>query len=112
MGQPVPSAGDIVWAELDPIAGTEQGGRRPALVLTPLSFNQVSKRVIVCPITSKVRGWTFEVPLPADIKTVGCVLVDQVRSINRERRIFRYIETPPVDLLERVLDRLMTLVGR
>ena len=106
----VPSAGDIVWAELSPTLGTEQSGRRPALVLTPLRYNDVSTRVLVCPITSTIRGWPFEVPLPPSTKTVGCVLVDQIRSLDRAARIFRHIEAVPGDVLADVIARLTSLL--
>jgi mRNA interferase MazF len=108
----VPSAGDIVWVELDPIKGTEQAGRRPALVITPLDYNRESTRVVVCPVTSTKRTWPFDVPLPSTLKTVGYVLVDQVRSIDRAERVFRRIEPAPRSVLDEVLDRLSLLVGR
>jgi mRNA interferase MazF len=108
----VPSAGDLVWVELDPIKGTEQAGRRPALVITPLDYNQMSTRIVVCPVTSTRRIWPFDVPLPSNLKTVGYVLVDQVRSIDRSERVLRKIEAAPRSLLEEVLDRLSRLVGR
>ena len=112
MARLVPSAGDIVWVELDPIKGTEQAGRRPALVITPLDYNEMSTRIVVCPVTSTRRTWPFDVPLPSNLKTVGYVLVDQVRSIDRSERIFRRIEAAPRSLLDEVLDRLSQLVGR
>jgi mRNA interferase MazF len=108
----VPSAGDIVWVELDPIKGTEQAVRRPALVITPLDYNERSTRIVVCPVTSTKRTWPFDVPLPTTLKTVGYVLVDQVRSIDRSERVLRRIEAGPRSLLEEVLDRLSRLAGR
>ena len=98
--------------ELDPIKGTEQAGRRPALVITPYGYNQDSTRVVVCPVTSAKRNWPFDVPLPSALKTVGYVLVDQIRTIDRSERIFRRIETAPQSLLDEVLDRFLLLVGR
>ncbi len=106
----VPSGGDIVWAELSPTLGTEQSGRRPALVVTPLRYNEISTRVLVCPITSVIRSWPFEVLLPPSTKTVGCVLVDQIRSIDRAARVFRHIETVPEHVLEDVVTRLTALL--
>ncbi len=110
MAGPVPSAGDIVWAELSPTLGTEQSGRRPALVVTPLRYNDLSTRVLVCPITSVIRGWPLEVPLPRSTRTVGCILVDQIRSIDRAARIFRHIEAVPEDVLQDVIARLTALL--
>lgn len=106
----VPSAGDIVWAELSPTLGTEQSGGSPALLLTPRRYNESSPRVLVCPITSIVRGWPLEVPLPPSTKTVGCILVDQIRSIDRAARVFRYIKAVPADVLADVIARLAALL--
>lgn len=109
---PVPGAGDIVWVELGPIRGIEQAGRRPALVVSPLGYNENSTRIIVCPVTSTRRAWPFDVPLPSTLKSVGYVMVDQVRSIDRSERVVRTIETAPRSLLDDVLDRLLLLAGR
>jgi len=106
----VPAAGDIVWAELSPTLGPEQSGRRPVLVVSPRRYNELSTRVLVCPITSVVRGWPMEVLLPSSTKTVGCVLVDQIRSIDRAARIFRHIEAVPEDVLQEVLATLASLL--
>jgi mRNA interferase MazF len=72
----------------------------------------MSTRIVVCPVTSTRRIWPFDVPLPSNLKTVGYVLVDQVRSIDRSERVLRKIEAAPRSLLEEVLDRLSRLVGR
>eukprot|EP01035_Chromulina_nebulosa_P012173 gene12173-16238_t len=79
-GTPTRHVGDIAWVDLDDTRGSEQSGRRPALVLTPLSFHQMSRRAIICPITSKIRQWPTSVALPQGLKIAGMILVDQVRS--------------------------------
>jgi mRNA interferase MazF len=107
----LPRVGDIVWVELDPVAGTEQAGRRPALVLSHESYHGKSTRAVVCPISSKSRGWPFEVPVTTGLKTTGVVLVDQVRTIHRASRMFDFVEIAPQILLDEVRGRLCALLG-
>jgi mRNA interferase MazF len=107
----LPSAGDVIWVDLDPIAGTEQAGRRPALVLTPRSYHEKSRRSVICPITSKVRAWPWEVRLSEGLKTQGVVLVDQLRTIDRTERMHGFIEAVPDQVLAEVLGRLASLLG-
>jgi mRNA interferase MazF len=107
----LPDAGDIAWVDLDPVKGTEQAGRRPALVLTSLGYHQRSRRAIICPISSNERPWAFNVPLPAGLKTRGAVLVDQVRAVERADRVFDLIERAPETLLNEVRGRLAALVA-
>lgn len=106
-----PSAGDIVWVEFDPVLGTEQAGRRPALVLTGDAYHRVSTRAVVCPISSRRRDWPFDVPLPTGLKTVGWVLTDQVRTVHRPSRIVGAVERAPPGLLAEVRGRLAALLG-
>jgi mRNA interferase MazF len=107
----LPSAGDLAWAELDPIQGTEQGGRRPVLVLTHRSYHERSRRALICPITSKVRDWPFHVALPETLRISGTILVDQIRMIDRSARPFRIIGSVPDEILAEVRARLAVLVG-
>jgi len=107
----LPDAGDIAWVEFDPVRGTEQAGRRPALVLTPQAYHQRSTRALVCPITSNVRPWPFKIMLPEGLKTTGAVLVDQLRAIDRSERLFTIIERAPRAVLLEALRRLAALLG-
>ena len=107
----LPSAGDIVWVNLDPVEGTEQAGRRPALILTPRSYHAKAQRSVVCPITSRSRDWPWEVQLPDGLKTKGVVLVDQIRTIDRARRMLGFVEPVPDDVLSNVLGKLASLLG-
>jgi mRNA interferase MazF len=107
----LPDAGDIVWVEFDPVRGTEQAGRRPALVLTPRLYHEGSRRAFVCPITRKVRGWPSEVKLPEELETKGVVLVDQLRAIDRAQRMFGFVETAPAWLMGAVRLKLAALLG-
>jgi mRNA interferase MazF len=107
----LPDAGDIAWVEFDPVRGTEQAGRRPALVLTPRLYHEGSRRAFVCPITRKVRGWPSEVKLPEGLETKGVVLVDQMRAIDRTQRMFGIVETVPATLMGAVRLKLAALLG-
>jgi mRNA interferase MazF len=106
----LPDVGDIAWIDFDPVKGTEQQGRRPGLILTSLDYHRRSPRAVVCPITSKERPWTFNVPLPPGLKTRGAVLVDQIRTIDRALRVFEVIERAPTELLSEVRGRLAALL--
>jgi mRNA interferase MazF len=107
----VHDAGDIAWADLDPVRGTEQGKRRPALVMTSRRYNERSGRAVICPITSSGGDWPFNVPLPGGLKTRGVVLVDQVRAVDRASRVFRRIESAPAQLMLDVRIMLATILG-
>lgn len=106
-----PDAGDIVWVDFDPVRGTEQAGRRPALVLSARSYNEESGRAVVCPVTSNPQPWPFKVFLPDALKTRGAVLVDQVRTIHRSARVFGFIERAPDNVLAEVRGKLAALLG-
>jgi mRNA interferase MazF len=107
----MPEAGDIAWVELGPVRGTEQDGRRPALVLSDVTYHEVSRRAVICPISSTDRPWPFNVPLPAGLATTGAVLVDQIRTIDRPERMFDVIERVPADVMSKVRDRIAALLG-
>lgn len=81
----VPDAGDIVWLNFTPQAGHEQAGHRPALVLSPASYNKLTKLMIICPMTTKVKGYPFEVALTGQ-KVPSVVLADQVKSLDWHAR--------------------------
>lgn len=108
---PVHDAGDIAWAELDPVLGAEQGERRPVLVVTSRSYNELSGRTVICPISSSAGDWPFNVPLPVGLRTRGMVMVDQVRAVHAASRLFRKIETAPEKLMLDVRTTLATIFG-
>lgn len=103
--------GDIAWVELHPVLGTEQGGRRPALILTSRRYHQLCGRAVVCPITSNVGPWPFNVPLPTGIKTKGVVQVDQIRTVERAARVFRKIDAVPDSFVDEIRMTLASLLG-
>src|SRR5512136_3155042 len=94
-GSYIPERGDAVWITLDPQAGHEQGGRRPALVLSPAAYNGRVGLALLCPITSQRKGYPFEVALPAGLKIQGVVLADQVKSLDWQIRRAERVEVVP-----------------
>ncbi len=80
----VPDAGDIIWIDFDPQAGDEQAGHRPAVVLSPASYNGRVDLLLCCPTTTKIKGYPFEVPLTGSPRSA--VLADQVNSMDWRRR--------------------------
>jgi len=107
----VPERGDVVWLSLGPQAGHEQTGRRPALVLSPKEYNNKVGLSIMCPITSQVKGYPFEVMIPEDCKVEGVVLSDQVKSLDWRERDAEFICRLTDDLLGEVLGKLLTLLS-
>jgi mRNA interferase MazF len=106
----VPARGDAVWITFNPQAGHEQAGRRPALVLSPSSYNRKVGLAILCPITSQVKGYPFEVTIPSGSKLGGVVLVDQVKSLDWRFRKAEFICKLPRETTNEVLDKLGTLL--
>ena len=107
----VPERGDLVWLDFHPQAGHEQKGRRPAVVLSPKSYNSKSLLAWVCPVTSKAKGYPFEVPLPEGLVVDGVILVDQLRSLDYRQRRAELIEKIPFDLCQKVLTRAKVLLS-
>ncbi|WP_088243453.1 type II toxin-antitoxin system PemK/MazF family toxin [Calothrix rhizosoleniae] len=106
----VPERGDIIRLQLNPRTGREQAGYRPAIVISPLAYNNISQLVLLCPITSKKKGWPFEVELPAQMQIQGVILVDQVRAVDCSARGASFVENAPVELIDEVLSRLECLL--
>src|SRR5450432_3489924 len=105
----IPERGDAVWITLDPQAGHEQAGRRPALVLSPSSYNVRVGLALFCPITSQVKGYPFEVPIPAGLPVSGVVGADQVKSLDWRARKVGLIGAIPEEVVAQVLERLQAL---
>jgi mRNA interferase MazF len=107
----IPKCGDIVWITLNPQAGHEQAGRRPALVLSPISYNDKTGLAILCPITSMVKGYPFEVLLPVGFPVAGAILSDQVKSLDWRIRNAELLYTLPAGIISEVLLKLNTLLS-
>ncbi len=106
----VPERGDAIWITPDPQAGHEQAGRRPALVLSPSAYNGRVGLALLCPITSQVKGYPFEVPLPAGLPVAGVVGADQVKSLDWRARKASRIGAIPDEVVAEVARRLQTLL--
>ena len=109
-GAYIPERGDAVWITLDPHAGHEQAGRRPALVLSPSAYNGRVGLALLCPITSQLKGYPFEVPLPAGLPVTGVVGADQVKSLDWRARKASRIGAIPEEVVAEVVRRLQALL--
>ena len=107
----LPERGSLVWLLFSPQAGSEQAGRRPGIVLTTRAYHERSRLAIVCPITSRERGWPMEVKLPAGLPIAGVVLVDHVRSVDREARKMEVVAAVPTEVLDEIDARLAPLLS-
>jgi mRNA interferase MazF len=108
---PPPSPGSIVLMDFSPALGSEQGGLRPALVVSQDEMHEMTRRAIVCPITRNIQPWPTKVFLPSGLAAEGAVLVDQVRSVDRGARILRKLGQAPEAVLLQVRRKLVALMG-
>lgn len=106
----IPQCGDVVWITLTPQAGHEQAGRRPAVVLSPKNYNGKAGLAILCPITSQVKGYPFEVSLPANLPVAGAILSDHVKSLDWRARNAELICILPAETISEVLQKLSALL--
>ena len=105
----VPGRGDVVWVDLDPTKGHEQSGKRPAVVLSPQPYNRATGLAIMCPLTSQVKGYPFEVPVRAG-KIDGVALVDHVRSLDWKVRHTKKISALSEEALHEMQTKLKLLL--
>ena len=110
MSNYVPDRGDVVWINFNPQAGHEQAGWRPALILSPRSYNKPSGLALFCPVTNSAKGYPFEVPLPNSAPVTGVVLVDQVRNMDWHAREAEFIGQLDEETVIEVVERLKPLV--
>jgi mRNA interferase MazF len=106
----VPDRGDVVWLEFNPQAGSEQAGHRPALVISPRSYNRKVGLALVCPITSRVKGYPFEVDLPQGLEANGAILCDQIKSLDWRARRATRLGSVPDAVMQDVTGRILALV--
>jgi mRNA interferase MazF len=106
-----PDAGDLVWLDFGETQGNEQAGRRPALVLSPRAFNELTGRCIACPITRRDRDWSFHVGLPDGGEVAGVVQSDQLRSISWERRGAKFAGAAAPGILEDARAKIKALLA-
>lgn len=105
----IPERGDLVWLNFTPQSGHEQMGKRPAVVLSPKEYNLKTGLAIFCPVTSREKGYPFEVKIKSR-KISGVILSDQVKSLDWEARNIEYISKVTASELAEVLDKLKLLL--
>jgi mRNA interferase MazF len=108
----IPDRGDAIWITLNPQSGHEQSGRRPAVVLSPRSYNGKTYLAVLCPVTSQIKGYPFEVNIPESLPIGGAILADQVKSLDWKAREAELICPLPNDTISEVLGKLQTLLKR
>ncbi|OPY58032.1 MAG: mRNA interferase MazF [Pelotomaculum sp. PtaU1.Bin035] len=106
-----PDRGDVIWLQFDPQAGYEQAGRRPALVISPISYNSKLGLALLCPVTSKVKGYPFEVLLPVGSKVSGAVLSDQIKSLDWQAREAKFACKATEEVTMEVLSKIQVLIS-
>jgi mRNA interferase MazF len=107
----VPRRGDVVWLTFTPQAGHEQAGRRPAVVLSPSAYNAKVGLALLCPVTSQIRGYPFEVILPPGLAVSGAILADQVKSLDWQARTAEFIGALPSTTVSEVLQKIGLLLS-
>ncbi len=106
----VPERGDVVWMMFGSQAGHEQSGRRPAVVMSSSIYNGKTGMSLCCPITSHIKGYPFEVLVPAGLKTSGAILADHIRNIDWKLRRAEYLCKLPDKVLEEVTGKILSLL--
>jgi mRNA interferase MazF len=101
----VPARGELIWLQFNP-----QAGHRPAVVISPSSYNRRVGLALCCPITSQVKGYPFEVPLPQGLGVEGAILSDQIKSLDWRVRKARRIGSLPADVLQEAVGKILALV--
>ncbi len=111
-----PQRGDVVWITLNPQAGHEQAGheqagRRPAVVVSPEAYNAKVGLALLCPVTSQVKGYPFEVLIPEGLAVRGAILADQVKSQDWHARHTTFICTLPSETINEILEKIYALLS-
>ena len=105
----VPEAGDIVWLQFTPQSGHEQAGHRPAIVLSPSSYNRKTSLMACCPITTQIKGYPFEVLLPGPPESA--ILADQIKSLDWRARGAKRKGRASAEAMAEVRAKLKALLG-
>ena len=109
-GKYIPDTGDIVYIDFDPQVGREQSKRRPAICISPKLYNSKSELALFCPITSKRKGYPFEIAISIG-KIDGVILADQIKSLDYKKRNAEFYRKAPSYIVEKVKDYICALVG-
>ena len=108
----IPDRGDLVWLDFNPTLGREQAGYRSALVLSPAGYNIRSGLAVVCLITSQVKNYPFEVPLPDGLEVTGVILTDQIKSVEWFERRRVYKDSLPLADFKKVVGNILSLLTK
>lgn len=106
----IPDRGDVVWINMNPQAGHEQAGRRPAVALSPYSYNAKVGLALFSPVTNQIKGYPFEVIIPEGYKVAGAILADQVKSLDWKVRNVEFFDKIPESVILEILTKLSTLL--
>jgi mRNA interferase MazF len=106
----LPDRGDVIWLSFDPQAGHEQAGRRPAIVLSPSLYNRSSVLALVVPVTSQIKGYPFEVAIPAGLPVTGVILADHIKSVDWAARKAEFRCKLPTETVGEVLAKAALLL--
>jgi len=106
----VPERGDLIWLNFTPQSGHEQAGKRPAIVMSPSRYNAKTGLCVVCPITSRVKNYPFEVKISGK-EISGVVLSDQVKSLDWKARKAKFAEKALESSTGKVLQNIQLLIG-
>ncbi len=107
----IPERGELVWLQFNPQSGHEQAGQRPALVISPKAYNGKVGLALMCPVTSKIKGYPFEVIIPQDLPIEGVILSDQIKSLDWQARQASYICSVSIETLIEVTSKLELLIS-
>ncbi|MDO4325956.1 MAG: type II toxin-antitoxin system PemK/MazF family toxin [bacterium] len=98
--------GDIFYAELNPVIGSEQGGTRPVLIISNNTGNRQSPTVIIAPITSRTHT-KAKLPTHTEVQDFdkldkdSIILLEQIRTIDKQR-LKQYMGMIPDNIMARV----------
>jgi mRNA interferase MazF len=106
----IPERGNAIWLDFNPQLGHEQSGRRPAVVISPSTYNQKVGLALCCPITNQVKNYPFEVKITPGLKISGVILSDQVKSLDWQARNAEFICELPVPVIKEILQKLSTFL--
>ncbi|MDH2926609.1 endoribonuclease MazF [Lonepinella koalarum] len=105
----IPDVGDIVWLDFDPQTGHEQAGNRPAVVLSPKAYNSKTSLMVCCPVSTKIKGYPFEVSIAGNIANVA--LSDQVKSLDWRKRKAKFKGKVSTLELQEIRQKIAVLLG-
>ena len=106
----IPERGHVVWLHFTPQAGHEQAGHRPALTLSPASYNGRTGLALFCPITNQAKGYPFDVRISDNLLVSGVILADQVKNLDWKVRGVKFVTTVDTSVLEEVVAKFEALL--